>query len=135
MRIAFLVSLTLACAAVRVGAAENEQLAVWRAGGGAIAGQAAHPSDAIVAKQAVVAAKDPARVEFAKPATGSLTLSPGAEVSLEVESAAGGKSLVVQVEQGAIQVDLSDKGSYSDVRVRSGQLEVRVVGTCSSSSE
>lgn len=105
-------------------------LATWSLGNGSIAGQAAKPGSDITIGQAVTTVSNqPARLALAAPLSGSLTLSPGAAFTLVEETVADHHELVIDLAEGAIQVDLHAKGSYAAVRVRGAAIDVRVTGT------
>jgi hypothetical protein len=105
-------------------------LATWSLGNGSIAGQTAAPGAGITVGQRVGSTSDqPAKLVFATPLSGSLTLSPGAVFTLVEETVADHQELVVDLAEGAIQVDLHAKGAYTAVRVRGAAIDVRVTGT------
>lgn len=104
--------------------------ATWSLGEGSIAEASAHPGSDIAVGQRVASSADkPAKIDFAPPMTGTLTLSPGAALTLVVETVAGSKELVVDLASGAVQIDLRNKGNFAAVRVRGAAVDVRVTGT------
>ena len=120
-----------------VGAAEvaapavpSSPSATWSLGEGSVAETPAHPgSDIAVGQRVASSAEKPAKVNFAAPMTGTLTLSPGAAFTFEVETVAESKELVIDLSAGTVQIDLRNKGTFSAVRVRGAALDVRVTGT------
>lgn len=105
-------------------------VATWTLGHGTVAAAAALPGSGIALGQRLAAPRDqPAKIDFAPPMAGSLTLSPGAALVLVVESVGGARELVIDLDAGAVQVDLHDKAAFAAVRVRGAALDVRVTGT------
>jgi hypothetical protein len=106
-------------------------LAAWGQGDGRIAGTAATPGQPIMAGAEIAAgAERPVRVALAVASGSTLLLGPGAALRLTEEVEAGkGKRLVIELDRGAVQVDLANKGDYLDVHVRGAALDVRVTGT------
>lgn len=106
-------------------------LAAWNQGEGRIAGAAAVPGQPIVAGAEIAAgAGGPVRVALTIAPGNTLTLGPGAALRLIEEHEAGkGRRLVIELERGAVQVDLANKGDYLDVHVRGAAIDVRVTGT------
>lgn len=104
--------------------------ATWSLGEGSIAEVSAHPGSDIAVGQRVASSADkPAKIDFAPPLTGTLTLSPGAALTMVVETVAETKELVIDLASGAVQIDLRNKGTFAAVRVRGAALDVRVTGT------
>ena len=125
----FLTTLCLLCL-LSVSASDVSPIAVWSMGSGTIAGSTAQPKGAILFDQAMAStATAPARVDFQTPVAGNMTLSPGAVIVLHVEQSEGQQQLVLDVLQGAVQVQLDNKGPYVAMHVRGGALDVRVTGT------
>lgn len=105
-------------------------IATWSLGQGMVATAAASPgSDIALGQRIASGASQPAKVVLAAPLAGSLTLAPGSAVTLSEELVADTKELVIDVDEGAVQVDLNDRGPYAGVRVRGAALDVRVTGT------
>jgi hypothetical protein len=105
-------------------------LATWSLGEGTIAGSSARPGSDIAIGQVVTSpSAQPAKVVFAAPLAGNLTLSPGAAFTLVEETVADQRELVIDLAEGAVQVDLIAKGPYAAVRVRGAAIDVRVTGT------
>ena len=105
-------------------------VATWTQGEGTIDKSSATPGSTITIGQRLAStAKQPAKVYFAAPLAGSLTLSPDAALTLVVETVADTQELVIELEAGAVQVDLLDKGGFANVRVRGAALDIRVTGT------
>lgn len=105
-------------------------LATWTHGDGTVATVAARPgSDIAIGQRVAATSGQPAKLVFAAPLAGSLTLSPGAVLTMVVETVAETRELVIDLDAGAVQVDLHDKGAFAGVRVRGAALDVRVTGT------
>ena len=104
--------------------------ATWSLGDGFVAEVPAHPgSDITVGQLVTSSAEKPAKIDFAAPMTGTLTLSPGAALTFVIETVAENKELVIDLSAGAVQIDLRNKGPFTAVRVRGAALDVRVTGT------
>lgn len=108
----------------------SQPLATWSLGDGTIAGSSIRPGADIALGQVVASSSThPAKLVFAAPLVGSLTLSPGAALTLLEEDTGGQRELVIDLAEGAVQVDLDGKGGYAAVRVRGAALDIRVTGT------
>lgn len=104
--------------------------ATWSLGEGFVAEAPARPgSDIAIGQRVASSAEKPAKVDFAPPMTGTVTLSPGAAFTFVIESVAEAKELVIDLAAGAVQVDVRDKGNFAAIRVRGAALDVRVTGT------
>lgn len=113
-----------------IAAEQAPPLATWALGDGTIASAVARPGSDIAIGQVVAATTShPAKLTFAAPLAGSLTLSPGATLTMVVETIADTRELVIDLAAGAVQVDLHNKGAFAGVRVRGAALDVRVTGT------
>ncbi len=111
-------------------AAPQPPLATWTMGHGTVGEVAAHPGSGIVPGQRLASSSQrPARIEFSPPLVGSLTLSPGTALTLVIETINDARELVIELDAGAVQVDLHDKAAFAGVRLRGAALEVRVTGT------
>ncbi len=106
-------------------------LASWGKGDGRIAGVVAAPGQPILAGAEIAAgANRPVRVVLTTAPGSTLTLGPGAALRLEEEFEVGkGKHLIIEIDRGAVQVDLANKSDYLDVHVRGAAIDVRVTGT------
>jgi hypothetical protein len=105
-------------------------IATWTLGEGTVAAASAQPgSDIAIGQRVAATSGQPAKLSFAAPLSGSLTLSPGAALTMVVETVADTRELVIDLDAGAVQVDLHDKGAFAGVRVRGAALDVRVTGT------
>jgi hypothetical protein len=105
-------------------------IATWSLGQGMVAATAAKPgSDIGLGQRVASGTSQPAKVELAAPLAGSLTLAPGSAITLSEETVADTKELVIDIDEGAVQVDLHARGAYAGVRVRGAALDVRVTGT------
>jgi hypothetical protein len=70
-----------------------------------------------------------ARLDFAPPAAGFILLAPHSELHLTQIEEAGQPSLLISIDAGRIEVSLDQRGSYQDVHVQGGFIDVRVTGT------
>lgn len=105
-------------------------IATWTLGEGTVAAASAQPgSDIAIGQRVAATSGQPAKLAFAAPLSGSLTLSPGAALTMVIETVADTRELVIDLDAGAVQVDLHDKGAFAGVRVRGAALDVRVTGT------
>jgi hypothetical protein len=119
-----------ALAADALAAEQPPAIATWALGEGTVAANAAKPGSDIALSQRVASTStQPAKLVFAAPLVGSLTLSPGAALTVVVETVGENRELVIDLDDGAVQVDLHDKGAFAAVRVRGAALDVRVTGT------
>lgn len=122
-----LVALGLSSAAA---AEQVPPLATWTLGEGTVAAASAKPgSDIAIGQRVAATSNQPAKIVFTAPLAGSLTLSPGAGLTMMVEQVADTRELVIDLDAGAVQVDVHDKGAFAGVRVRGAALDVRVTGT------
>jgi hypothetical protein len=110
--------------------AQGADLAQWIAGEGVI-NQAQAQGGSGIADGVVVhnSGASPSRVELLAGGRGVLTLSPGADIVLHELSDQGLPELEIDLTSGKVQVNVQNKGRYADVRVVSGNLNVRVTGT------
>jgi hypothetical protein len=105
-------------------------IATWSLGSGTVAGAPAQPGTAVALGQTVTSpSAQPARLALVAPLEGLLTLSPGAALSVVEIAVDQGKDLVIDLTEGAVQVDLDARGPYASVRVRGVALDVRITGT------
>jgi len=86
-------------------------------------------SDIALGQRIASGSAQPAKIVFAAPLAGSVTLAPGSVVIMREEVVAEAKELVIDLDQGAVQVDVLGRGPYAGVRVRGAVLDVRVTGT------
>jgi hypothetical protein len=56
-------------------------------------------------------------------------LKPGSALSLKIETRDDKQYLVMEIERGAVQVQLDNKGNFAAMQVRGGALDLRVTGT------
>lgn len=111
-------------------AAPQSPIATWTLGHGTVAEATAQPGSSIAVGQRLASpVNQPAKIDFAPPMSGSLTLSPGAALTMVIETIGDTKELVIDLDAGAVQVDLHDKATFAGVRVRGAALDVRVTGT------
>jgi hypothetical protein len=107
-----------------------EDLATWTDGAGTIAAAPATPA-AVIADGVTFAcgATGPAHVAFTTAPGSIMTLGANASGTLSVETDALGKHLILVVNQGAIEVNIKDKGTYVDFHTRGAVMDVRITGT------
>lgn len=112
-----------ACAADPVG--------TWRYGVGLIDGKLAKVGSIVLTGQTIVADDAaPLRLVCSEAPGITAILAAGSSGSFLIESATdGSRTLVMQLQRGAVQMDIDDKGPFAAVRVRGAALDVRVTGT------
>ena len=117
-----LLSATVLCAADPVGH--------WRFGLGSVDGQPARIGTIVLTGQQVVAATAAPLRLVCHEAPGITTiLAPGSTGRFLVEGPAEARTLVLELDSGAAQLDVTDRAPYAAVRVRGAALDVRVTGT------
>ncbi len=117
-----LLSATVLCAADPVGH--------WRFGLGSVDGQPARIGTIVLTGQQVVAATTAPLRLVCHEAPGITTiLAPGSTGRFLVEGQADARTLVLELESGVAQLDITDRAPYAAVRVRGAALDVRVTGT------
>lgn len=120
-----LLSLVVACACAA------DPVGVWRYGVGLVDGKLAKVGTVVLTGQTVVA-DDAAPLRLVCSDAPGITaiLAAGSSGAFSIEASAdGGRTLVMQLQRGAVQFDITDKGPFADVRVRGAALDVRVTGT------
>ena len=102
-------------------------LAVWAFGGGTLDGTATMATTVIHAGQVVEAGIQPVRLELIGFPGSDVILAGGSVARFSLESTVGqsAPSLVVQLELGALAVDVTGSGPYAAVIVRGAALESR----------
>lgn len=126
---AFALIIPCALTAADAGRPVAATIATWSMGQGTVAGKAARSGSDLTLGQSASTGKQPAKIDFAAPLSGYLTLSPDATISFVIEAVNDKPELVIDLAAGAVQVNLHDKGNYAAVRVRGAALDVRVTGT------
>lgn len=108
-----------------------DPVGMWRFGVGSVDGQPAKVGTVVLTGQTVVAADaEPLRLVCSEAPGITTILAAGSSGSFSIETGSdGGRTLVLQLDAGAVQVDVTDKTPYSGVRVRGAALDVRVTGT------
>ncbi|MCX8040851.1 MAG: hypothetical protein N3B15_09830 [Planctomycetota bacterium] len=109
----------------------GEPIAVWTIGEGRIAERAATPDAAIAPEEVVAAGAQAPAFLKAQAAPGVLVaLAPSAAGLFREESdASGQRRLIFEVNEGAAEIEVLDRGPYSAVIVRGAALELEVRGT------
>ena len=115
--------------ALPVMAADNA-LAVWAYGEGTLDGATTAAATVVAVGQVVEAGLNPVRLELIGFAGSDVILASGSVARFALESTVGNEapSLVVQLEHGAIEVDVTGSGPYAGVVVRGAALETRATG-------
>lgn len=118
-------------AALAAQAAAADSVGVWRFGLGSVDGQPAKVGTLVLTGQAVVSADTtPLRLVCSEAPGITVVLAPGSDGKFQIEAdAAGGRLLVLELDRGAVQVDVRDRGPYAGVRVRGASADVKVTGT------
>ncbi len=113
------------------GSSAGAELAQWSTGDGMIADAQAASGASIAGGVSVrSSAGQPALLDLAGGTTGSITMAPASEISFsEGTTDSGQPMLLLTVNRGTVQVDLTSKGKYAAVDVVTGNLQVEVVGT------
>ena len=108
----------------------DDALAVWAYGDGALDGEATPISRVVHPGQLVEAGTGPVRLELIGFAGSDVILASGAAArfSLETTASQTAPTLVVQVEHGALAIDVTGSGPYAAVITRGGALESRATG-------
>ena len=103
----------------------------WRFGVGSVDGQPAKVGTMVLTGQEVVASDvAPLRLVCHEAPGITTVLAAGSKGRFSIESdGAGGRLLVLQLDGGAVQMDVTDKAPYSGIRVRGAAVEVKVTGT------
>lgn len=105
--------------------AAADSLGSWQFGAGTVGGTAATVGTEIPADTLVASGDGPIRLSLAKAPKSQLLLAPGSSLRLVEE----GGSIIVRLESGVLQANIGDKGSYQDLHVVGGAIDVRVTGT------
>jgi hypothetical protein len=108
-----------------------DPVGMWRYGVGLVDGKLAKVGTVVLTGQSVVADDAAPLRMVCTDAPGITTiLAAGSSGSFAVEIAAdGSRVLVMNLQRGAVQMDITDKAPFSAVRVRGAALDVRVTGT------
>jgi hypothetical protein len=111
--------------------AAAEPIGVWRFGLGTVDGQPARVGTVVLSGQTLVSADAaPMRLSVAEAPGTTIVLAAGTTGRLNDERQADGtRHLVLELDQGAAQVDVADKGPFGLIVVRGAACEVRVLGT------
>lgn len=112
-------------------AAEGAAVGVWRFGLGSVDGQPAKVGTLVLTGQTVVSADaTPLRLICSEAPGITVVLAAGSDGVFQIENdAAGGRILVLELNRGAVQVDVRDRSPYAGVRVRGAAADVTVTGT------
>lgn len=118
-------------AALAAQAAAADTVGVWRFGLGSVDGQPAKVGTLVLTGQTVVSADaTPLRLVCSEAPGITVVLAAGSDGKFQIETdAAGGRVLVLELDRGAVQVDVRDRGPYAGVRVRGASADVKVTGT------
>jgi hypothetical protein len=123
MRLAPLLLLLLAAAL------QAESIATWAAGDGSRGGAPAAIGDGVAAGEPVVAGSRGASLSLAGFARGAVLLEAGSRARLSAAPGDGGDDLLIELDGGAVQIDVEGTGPYRVVRARGAAVEVAVTGT------
>jgi hypothetical protein len=105
-------------------------LATWMLGSATVAGRPVRPGAPIALGQRIaVAPGKPGRLVFNRLEGSSISCAAGTVLTIVEEPVAGGTDLVIDLEEGAVQVDVLARAAYAHVRVRGLVSDVSVVGT------
>lgn len=108
-----------------------DPVGLWRFGVGLVDGKLAKVGTVVLTGQTIVADDaEPLRLACSEAPGITTILAAGSSGSFAIETAADGSQvLVMYLQRGAVQMDITDKAPYSAVRVRGAALDVRVTGT------
>lgn len=108
-----------------------DPVGLWRFGVGLVDGKLAKVGTVVLTGQTIVADDaEPLRLVCSEAPGITAILAAGSSGSFTIETATdGSRVLVMQLQRGAVQMDVTDKAPYSAVRVRGAALDVRVTGT------
>ncbi len=108
-----------------------DPVGMCRFGIGSVDGQPVKVGTMVLTGQEVVASNAaPLRLVCHEAPGITAVLAAGSKGRFAIEAdGAGGRQLVLDLEAGAVQMDVTDKAPYSGVRVRGAALDVRVTGT------
>lgn len=123
---AFILACTLSAAE------DTAALALWAFGDGTVDGAQARPGQTILAGQELHAAADrPLRVLLNDAPGSTVIIGAGSTVRFLVVDlgADKGRDLVLDVNEGVVQVDLASRGPWRELRVHGGAMDVHVLGT------
>ncbi|MFM2090544.1 MAG: hypothetical protein RLZZ127_1033 [Planctomycetota bacterium] len=105
-------------------------LATWMLGSATVAGRPVRPGAPIgLGQRIAVAPGKPGRLVFNRLDGSSISCAAGTVLTIVEEAVAGGTDLVIDLEEGAVQVDVHARAAYAHVRVRGLVSDVSVVGT------
>ncbi len=108
-----------------------DPVGTWRFGVGSVDGQPAKVGTVVLTGQEVIASDAaPLRLICSEAPGITTVLAAGSKGRFIIEAdGAGGRQLILDLERGAAQLDITDKTPYTAVRVRGAALDVRVTGT------
>jgi hypothetical protein len=108
----------------------GDALATWMLGNATVAERPVRPGAPIgLGQRIAVAAGKPGRLVLNRLEGSSITCAPGTALTIVEEPVAAGTDLVIDLEDGAVQVDVHARADYAHVRVRGLVSDVSVVGT------
>ena len=110
--------------------AADAPLAMWAFGTGTLDGVAPAPEAVVHPGQVVESGAQPVRLELIGFAGSDVILASGSVARFSLEASAGqaAPTLVVQLERGALAVDVAGSGPYAALIARGGALESRATG-------
>jgi len=118
----------LLCAIIGLPAAETP-IALWGEGQGTLAGKPATIQSQIDTNQTITAGEQPVRLELLGFPGSDVILQARTTVHFSLLAVDGKTQLLVEIERGAIQVDVTGTGPWSGLVVRGGFIEAHVTGT------
>jgi hypothetical protein len=108
----------------------SDALATWMLGSATVADRPVRPGVAIgLGQRIVVPPGKPGRLVLNQLDGSSITCAGGTALTMVEERVDAGTDLVIDLEDGAVQVDVLARGTYAHVRVRGLVSDVTVVGT------
>ena len=108
----------------------SDALATWMLGIATVADRPVRPGAAIgLGQRVVLPPGKPGRMVLNRLEGSSITCAGGTALTMLEERVEAGTDLVIDLEDGAVQVDVLARGPYAHVRVRGLVSDVTVVGT------
>ena len=108
----------------------GDALATWMLGSATVAERPVRPGAPIgLGQRIALAPGKPGRLVLNRLEGSSITCAAGTSLTIVEEAVATGTDLVIDLEDGAVQVDVLARGPYAHVRVRGMVSDVTVVGT------
>ena len=109
--------------------AAETPVAIWGSGPGTVAGEPASIQSAISTSQTITCGDQTVRLELIGFPGSDVIMRAGSIVRFTITEQQESHQLVVELERGAVQVDITGTGPWSGLTVRAGTVEAQVTGT------